>query len=55
LVKSEQTFQFLGSYTLVVAPMGGEIWHEACQIHPPSVQHVAPAGTKNLKIGLWVN
>jgi len=41
----------------------GEIWHGGgdlrsappCQISPPSVQRVAPAGRKNLKIGLWVN
>jgi len=65
LVKSEKKFQFLWSYTLVVAPMGvkfgmeegtfgpkGPLLHG--QISSPSVQRVA-RGAKNLKIGLWVN
>jgi len=57
----------LGSYTLVIAPMGVTFGTEeaseggggrsrgdlrsppACQISPPSVQRVAPAGRKTSK------
>jgi len=50
LVKS----QFWGSYTLIVAPMGVKFGTEEwstppCQISPPSVQRVTPAGRKTLK------
>jgi len=31
----------LGSYTLIIAPMGAT---HPCQISPPSVLHIAPAG-----------
>jgi len=48
----------LGSYTLIVAPMGWNLaWRSPlpCQISHPSAQRVAPAGQKNLKIGLLSN
>ena len=45
--------EFWGSYTLVVAPMGVKFGTEEgteCQISPPSVQCVAPAGRKTSKL-----
>jgi len=46
----------LGSYALVVAPMGvkfgveeGTLYYPPRQISPPSVQRVAPAGRKTSK------
>jgi len=48
----------LGSYTHIVAPMGVKFGTvegtcpPPCQISPPSVQRVAPAWRKKLKIGL---
>jgi len=60
LVKSEQKFQFLGSYTLVVAPMGVKFGTDRANFHrwgwnfTPIGATYRPCGAKNLKISLWV-
>jgi len=53
----------LGSYTLVVAPMGVKFGTEEGPLVGPLLRakfhrhrcNVSPCGAKNLKIGLWVN
>jgi len=56
-VKSEYKFQFWGSYTLVVAPMGVKFGTEEgtfgmdAKFHPHRC-NVSPLRGKNLKIGL---
>jgi len=58
LVKSEYKFQFLGSYTLVVAPMGVKFGMEegtspfSMPKFTPIGATCRPCGAKNLKIGL---
>jgi len=58
-VKSEYKFQFWGSYTLVVAPMGVKLGMEEGTFEVPSTPNFTPIGAtcrpcraKNLKIGL---
>ena len=58
-VKSELKFQFWGSYTLVVAPMGVKFGTEEGPKVPSSMPNFTPIGAtcrpcgpKNLKIGL---
>ena len=55
-VKSELKFQFWGSYTLVVAPMGVKFGTEEGPSSVPNFTPIGatcrPCGAKKLKIGL---